>query len=50
MNEGRRQKAGGSISQTCPQCGYKKKKELSQRVHSCDNCDFVADRDVAQLW
>ncbi|WP_219724582.1 zinc ribbon domain-containing protein, partial [Fischerella thermalis] len=36
--------------QTCPQCGYKKKKELSQRVHSCDNCDFVADRDVAQLW
>jgi putative transposase len=34
-------------SQTCPQCGYKKKKELSQRVHNCDNCDFVADRDVA---
>nr|WP_258556231.1 transposase [Fischerella thermalis] len=23
---------------------------MSQRVHSCDNCDFVADRDVAQLW
>lgn len=34
-------------SQTCPQCGHKKKKELSQRVHNCENCNFVADRDVA---
>ena len=34
-------------SQTCPKCGHKKKKELSQRVHKCQNCDFVADRDVA---
>ncbi|WP_219725147.1 RNA-guided endonuclease InsQ/TnpB family protein [Fischerella thermalis] len=34
-------------SQTCPQCGYKKKKELSQRVHNCDNCNLIADRDVA---
>ncbi len=34
-------------SQTCPSCGYKKKKELSQRVHNCEKCNFVADRDVA---
>ncbi|BAY64171.1 putative transposase IS891/IS1136/IS1341 family protein [Calothrix brevissima NIES-22] len=34
-------------SQTCPQCGYKKKKELSERVHNCQNCNFTADRDVA---
>jgi putative transposase len=34
-------------SQTCPNCGNKKKKELSQRVHNCENCNFVADRDVA---
>jgi len=34
-------------SQTCPNCGNKKKKELSQRVHNCQNCNFVADRDVA---
>ena len=34
-------------SQTCPKCGHKKKKELSQRVHNCQNCGFVADRDVA---
>jgi len=34
-------------SQTCPNCGNKKKKELSQRVHNCENCNFAADRDVA---
>jgi transposase len=34
-------------SQVCPQCGHKKKKELSQHVHNCDKCNFVADRDVA---
>ncbi|PLZ94303.1 hypothetical protein CI593_00590 [Fischerella thermalis CCMEE 5194] len=34
-------------SQICPQCGYKKKKELFQRVHNCDNCNLIADRDVA---
>jgi putative transposase len=34
-------------SQTCPQCGHKKKKELSERVHNCGNCNFAADRDVA---
>ena len=30
-------------SQTCPKCGNKKKKELSQRVHNCQVCHFVAD-------
>ncbi len=34
-------------SQTCPNCGNKKKKELSTRVHNCEVCNFVADRDVA---
>ena len=34
-------------SQTCPNCGNKKKKELSERVHNCEICNFVADRDVA---
>ncbi len=34
-------------SQTCPNCGNTKKKELSERVHNCEICNFVADRDVA---
>ena len=34
-------------SQTCPNCGHKNKKELSERVHNCHNCNFTADRDVA---
>jgi putative transposase len=34
-------------SQTCPKCGYQKKKDLSQRVHSCSNCGFTVDRDTA---
>ncbi|MBC1237247.1 transposase [Nostoc punctiforme FACHB-252] len=34
-------------SQTCPRCGHKNKKELSERVHNCEVCNFVADRDVA---
>lgn len=33
-------------SQTCPDCGAKKKKELFERVHRCD-CGCVLDRDVA---
>jgi putative transposase len=33
-------------SQTCPNCGHKKKKELSERVHSC-HCGCTLDRDVA---
>ncbi|MGL5878507.1 MAG: RNA-guided endonuclease InsQ/TnpB family protein [Xenococcaceae cyanobacterium] len=34
-------------SQTCPNCGQKKKKELSERVHQCSNCGYTCDRDVA---
>ncbi|MBW4620031.1 MAG: transposase [Cyanosarcina radialis HA8281-LM2] len=33
-------------SQTCPNCGHKQKKDLSERVHRCD-CGCVLDRDVA---
>ena len=33
-------------SQTCPNCGVQKKKELSERVHNCP-CGFTCDRDVA---
>jgi putative transposase len=33
-------------SQTCPQCGVVKPKELKERVHSCP-CGCVLDRDVA---
>jgi putative transposase len=34
-------------SQTCPNCGYQQKKELSERVHQCSSCAYTADRDVA---
>jgi putative transposase len=34
-------------SQTCPNCGYQQKKELSERVHQCSSCGYTADRDVA---
>lgn len=33
-------------SQTCPACGRKEKKYLSQRVHNCP-CGCMLDRDVA---
>lgn len=33
-------------SQTCPQCGSQKKKELSERIHNCP-CGLKIDRDVA---
>ena len=33
-------------SQICPECGIVKKKELSQRIHSCE-CGCVLDRDHA---
>lgn len=47
-------RAGGEVikvdpkytSQTCPDCGVVKRKELSERVHSCP-CGCVLDRDVA---
>lgn len=35
-------------SQICPNCGtHTGKKELSERVHHCDECGFECDRDVA---
>lgn len=47
-------KAGGRMvkvdprgtSQTCPECGTIKAKQLSERIHRCD-CGAVLDRDVA---
>jgi transposase len=34
-------------SQTCPNCGHQEKKPLEQRVHHCQQCGYVEDRDVA---
>jgi putative transposase len=34
-------------SQTCPKCLAQKKKELSERIHQCEKCKYIADRDVA---
>jgi len=34
-------------SQTCPGCGFKRKKDLSERVHTCDCGIEPLDRDVA---
>ena len=34
-------------SQTCPKCYHQKKKDLSQRVHHCDNCGYKTNRDTA---
>ena len=34
-------------SQTCPACGAEVRKELSERVHACLSCGYVAPRDVA---
>jgi putative transposase len=34
-------------SQTCPNCGHQRKKELSERVHVCSECSYTDDRDVA---
>lgn len=34
-------------SQTCPDCGHQRKKDLSERVHNCLECDATYDRDVA---
>jgi putative transposase len=34
-------------SQTCPNCGHQKKKDLSERVHHCSECGATYDRDVA---
>jgi putative transposase len=34
-------------SQTCPNCGHQERKSLEQRVHHCQQCGYVEDRDVA---
>jgi transposase len=35
-------------SQTCPNCLTQTgKKQLSERTHSCSNCGYMTDRDVA---
>ncbi len=34
-------------SQTCPDCGHQRKKDLSERVHHCSECGALYDRDVA---
>jgi Transposase and inactivated derivatives len=34
-------------SQTCPKCLHQKKKDLSERIHSCEKCGYVQDRDLA---
>lgn len=34
-------------SQECPECGAEVRKDLSVRVHSCSNCGYTTDRDVA---
>lgn len=32
-------------SQDCSTCGFRVRKKLSERVHSCQNCGLVLDRD-----
>jgi len=34
-------------SQTCPNCGNKKKKSLSERKHNCEKCGYTTHRDTA---
>lgn len=34
-------------SQTCPKCLHQKKKELSERIHCCENCGYTQQRDMA---
>ncbi len=34
-------------SQTCPDCGHQRKKDLSERAHHCSECGATYDRDVA---
>ncbi len=34
-------------SQTCPNCRLEVRKELSERVHSCPECGYQVDRDIA---
>ncbi|WP_324282438.1 transposase [Cyanobacterium aponinum UTEX 3222] len=34
-------------SQTCPNCRTEVRKELSERWHSCSECNYKCDRDIA---
>ncbi len=34
-------------SQTCPNCRIEVKKELEDRIHSCPECLYETDRDIA---
>jgi putative transposase len=34
-------------SQTCPRCGHQHKKTLDIRIHECQKCGYVQDRDIA---
>ena len=34
-------------SQTCPECGHVRKKNLSERTHRCEACGHTAPRDIA---
>ena len=34
-------------SQTCPNCRTEVRKDLSVRLHECNECDYVMDRDIA---
>jgi putative transposase len=34
-------------SQTCPACGTRKKKSLSERKHECSECGYTTHRDTA---
>ena len=34
-------------SQTCPNCRITVKKELGDRIHSCPECHYETDRDIA---
>ena len=34
-------------SQRCPKCDYLKPKTLSERIHYCEQCSYICDRDFA---
>lgn len=33
-------------TQDCSCCGHRKKKELKDRIHSCEKCGYTEDRDI----
>ncbi len=36
-----------SKRQTCPKCGHQHKKTLDERIHQCQHCGYIQDRDIA---